>query len=250
MRRSALRWILSTLIVLGMLVIGFLLFSPALQIREVQIERVSPRLDIEHVQDVLAPLFNRHTVFLSKFEVLSALESAIPDLRSAEVSKVFPSLLKVRIELDPLVARLRILEPDAQNAKAFTGATVDFLTSEGLYIATTAVQDTQTFPEIVIVDWGVRPDPNTHMLQPLFLERMNAAELTLLRQFGQEVRERRVFLRAQEFHLALDDFVLWFDTKSPLDDQMSRYRLFLREEDISKVQQYIDLRVSDRVIYQ
>lgn len=250
MREHALRWLLSITVVVLLLVFGFVLFSPVLQVREIQVERKSPRLDVEQVQEALVPVFNKHLVFLPKFEVIALLENALPDIEDVSVTKVFPSTLRVSIELDPIVARLRILEPDEQNALTYSGATVDFLTDEGVYVATTSVQDIETLPEIVIVDWGVRPDPGTHLVDATLLERMNAAELTLLRQFGKEVVERRVFLRAQEFHVSLGDIALWFDTKSPLEDQLNRYRLFLREVDIREVRQYIDLRIADRVVYQ
>lgn len=249
-RHHALTWFLGGSLAVCLLVFGFVLFSPIIQVREIEVTRESPRLDIEDVQLALAPLFGRHLFFLSSYEVAPLLKENIPDVETISVSKLYPSTLHVNVKLHPLVARLRILEPDQEQALTLTGATVDFLTDAGMYIATTAAQDTETLPEIVIVDWGVRPDPGTRMLYPSFLERMNAAELTLLRQFGKEVTQRRVFLRAQEFHLNIGGIELWFDTRTPLETQLNRYRLFLREVDQTTVRQYIDLRIADRVVYQ
>lgn len=249
MRASAIKWILGGLVVFGLGVFGFILFSPVVQVREIQVTRESPRLDVEDVQKALAPMFGSHLFFLSSYEVSTLLKDHFPDIGEISVSKTYPSTLHVSISLHPLVARLRILEPDEQNVLSYTGATVDFLTDQGVYIATTAAREPETLPEIVVVDWGVRPDPKTLLIQPSLLERMNAAELTLLRQFGQEVSERRVFLRAQEFHLRIGTVSLWFDTKTPLDSQLNRYRVFLREVELSDVREYIDLRISDRVVY-
>lgn len=247
-RASAVRWTLFALIILGVLALGFVLFSPVIQVRQVQVTRLSPRLDIEDVQQTLAPTFGKHLFFLSSFEVATLLKEHIPDIDEVKIGKTYPSTLHVRIGLRPLVARLRILEPD-ENVVG-TGATIDFLTDQGIYVATTAAQDTATLPEIHIVDWGVRPDPGSKLIQPIFLERMNAAELTLLRQFGQEVTERTIFVRAQEFHMRIGRLELWFDIKSPLEDQLQRYRTFLREVNIDDVKDYIDLRIADRVVYQ
>lgn len=247
-RISFVRWTIAIAIITGCTVFGFILFSPILHVREIEVTRESPRLDIEHVQQSLAPMFDRHLFFLSSFDVAGLLDESIPDLDTVSVGKTYPSKLNVSIKLQPLVARLRIVEPDAQYAVS-TGATVDFLTENGIYIATTAAKDTETLPEITIVDWGVRPDPGTLLIDPSFLERMNAAELTILRQFGQEVQQRIMFLRAQEFHLATGNIELWFDLRSPLKEQIERYRLFLRQVDISDVQQYIDLRIEGRVVY-
>jgi len=158
--------------------------------------------------------------------------------------------LHVRIALQPLVARLRIIEPDDIDMPLGTGSTIDYVTEEGVYVTTTAAKDTQVLPEILIVDWGVRPVPGSLLIIPAFIERMNAAEIAFLRQFGQEVERRTVFVRAQEFHLRIGDRDLWFDLKSPLEDQLERYRTFLREVDIAETKDYVDLRVTDRVIYQ
>ena len=250
MRASAVKWSLALAIFAGLMVLGFLLFSPIIQVREIQVTRESPRLDIEDVQQALAPMFGKHLFFLSSYEVAALLQKNFLDIESITVQKTYPSTLHVGIELHPLVARLRILEPDEQNALSFTGSTVDFLTEEGVYIATTAAKDPETLPEVTIVDWGVRPDPKTELLDPAVMERMNAAEITLLRQFGQEVTERRVFLRANEFHLHIGSVELWFDMQSPLEMQLNRYRVFLREVSLDEVRQYIDLRISDRVVYQ
>ena len=247
----AFRTTLIAVVLLLLTVLGFILFSPIMHVRSIQVTRVSPRLDIEEVQDALSPMFGRHILFLSSFEIAGLLRDRIPDVRNVKTSKRYPSTLKVQIELDPLVARLHIQEPDAgDTAEIGTGTTIDFLTDTGMYIATLAARDVQTLPEIVVVDWGLRPEPDTRLLTTAFLERMKAAELTLLRQFGQEVERRTVYVRAQEFHLRVSNISLWFDLKSPLEDQLERYHTFLRDVSLEKVKQYIDLRLADRVVWQ
>ncbi|MBT4119605.1 MAG: hypothetical protein HOG89_03570 [Candidatus Peribacter sp.] len=248
-RDSAVRWTLVSLITLGVIAFGFLLFSPAIEVREITVSRLSPRLDIEEVQEALAPMFGRHLFFLSSFEIAGLLQDSIPDIDELSIGKTYPGVLHVKIALHPLVAKLNIEAPDSAGSSG-TGSSIDFLTSQGIYVATTAARDTETLPRISIVDWGVRPDPGTLLLQPTFFERMNAAELTLLRQFGQEVERRTVYLRAQEFHLLIEGKELWFDLRNPLEEQMERYRTFLKEIGFEEVKDYIDLRVADRVMYQ
>ena len=250
MRASALRWIVASVVLGSIGIFSFFLFSPIIQVREITVERLSPRLDIEEVQNTLSSLFGKHLFFLSSFEVAGLLEESIPDIASVTIDKEYVSTLNVRIALDPLVARLRILDPDTNPDAAGTGATIDFLTDEGIYIQTTAAKDTETLTEIQLVDWGVRPRPGTLLIQPAFIERINAAEIAFLRQFGKEVRRRTVFLRAQEFHLLVGETELWFDLKSPLADQLERYRTFLRAVGTEETYEYIDLRISNRIIYQ
>ena len=250
-RTSAPRIALITLIVVFLATVLVLLLSPVIQVREIQVTRLSPRLDVEEVQEALVPAFHRHLFFLSSFEIAGLLKERIPDISSVSIGKTYPSLLHVRIELHPLVARLHIADPEVgDHAEIGTGTTIDFLTDQGLYVATTAAKDIETLPEIVIVDWGVRPEPGVELLDTALLERMNAAELTLLRQFGQEIERRTVYLRAQEFHLRISGIELWFDLKSPLEEQLKRYRTFLKEISLENVKQYIDLRIGGRVVYQ
>ncbi len=248
-RASIVRWTLIGLIIIGLVAFGFLLFSPAIEVREIKVSRLSPRLDIEEVQESLTPIFGRHLFFLSSFEIAQLLHESIPDIDEISIGKTYPGILHVRIALHPLVAKLSIEDPDSTGGTG-TGTTIDFLTKQGIYVATTAARDTETLPQFSIVDWGVRPDPGVLLIQPTFLERMNAAELTLLRQFGQEVSQRTVYLRAQEFHLLVDGKELWFDLRNPLEEQMERYRTFLKEVGFETARDYIDLRIADRVMYQ
>jgi len=249
-RASAFRWTVISVLLGGIGVFSFFLFSPVIQVREIKVERLSPRLDVEEVQNALSSLFGKHLFFLSSFEVTSLLENSIPDIQSVTIGKQYASTLNVRIALDPLTARLRIIDPDTNPDAVGTGTTIDFLTDQGIYIQTTAAKDTETLPEIQLVDWGVRPSPGTLLIQPAFIERINAAEIAFLRQFGKDVRRRTIFLRAQEFHLRIDNTELWFDLKSPLADQLERYRTFLRAVGTEETYKYIDLRISNRIIYQ
>ncbi len=249
LRMSLTRWMAIGCAVLGALTVGFLLFSPIVEVREIQVTRESPRLDIEQVQQALAPIFGRRMLFLSSFEVMNLLKESLPDVSTITVRKIYPSILHVALSLHPLVAKLHITDPDAEQAVSGTGGTVDYLTDQGIYVVTVAAQNTETLPAITLVDWGVRPEPGTVLIDPFMLERMKAAELTLLRQFGQEVQERIIFVRSQEFHFRIAGRELWFDLRSTLKEHMDRYRIFLRDAGGS-ARTYIDLRVEDRVMFQ
>ena len=67
--------------------------------------------------------------------------------------------------------------------------------------------------------------------------------------FALSVPGRIVFLRAREFHLRTKAFDLWFDLRSPLAEHLARFKIFLASISKEEVEQYIDLRLSDRVVY-
>jgi len=249
-RRSFVQWLIIVGIGLILLACGLFAFSPIIQVRAIRIVRTDARLDIEEVQRTLAPLFSRHLFFLPEYEVKEMLLNNIPAVQEVKVSKIYPSQLFVRITLDPLVAQLHILDPDKAQEETGTGSTIDFLTAKGIYIVAPLLDVPKQLPTVHLVDWAVRPEPGTLLLLPSFLERIAQTERALSQQFGHDVRRRTVFLRAQEYHLRVESGKeLWFDLSSPLNQQLLRYRTFLRNVPADEVESIIDLRLTDRVIY-
>ncbi len=257
MRTFVLRFLLWFIIAGSALVVAVVLFSPIFQVREIGVSRKDARIDIEHVQRLLASLKKRHMLFLSSQEVLPLLRDGLPatkttpaqpgiaDLESVTVNKRYPSTLLVRLTLDPLIARLKI-------ASSTGGTTMaDFLTEKGVYVSYSPDQvgSGASLPLITIVDWKDPPAPFQRLLDPTFLIAMNQAEEAVREQFGQQVRSRTVYLRGQEFHFQTPEYALWFDIRSPLDMQLLRYRMFLQTVGKAAAKEYVDLRLSDRVVY-
>lgn len=243
-----------------LLVFGLLTFSPLLSVRQIRIARSDARIDVEHIERLLAPMFRRHLFFLSSQEVVSLLKDAVPDISAATVTKRYPSTLIVRLTLDPIIARLLIEEPrNARPAAPVRGSgsaapsptpSGEYLTSQGLYVTYTPsqVQGAPPMP-LRIVDWGARPVPWTSLIEPDYLLAMRETEKALLDQFGQEVIERTIFLRAREFHLRTKTITLWFDRRSTLEEHLRRYRIFLRTIGLDAAKEYVDLRLNDRIVY-
>lgn len=254
-RIRALRWLAVPLLaVAGILIIALLcslfLFSPWTKIQEIRVIRQDPRVDIATVQHALSPLFGRRMLLLSRADVLPLLEGTLPDLQEVTVDLVYPSRLVVRLTLDALIAQLQI---DDTALASQSGALLhDFLTEEGIYVQylPSQVRSRETLPIIHITDWGVRPLVGARLLPMNFLTKTRESEDTLRRDFGQEVTERLIFLRAREFHLRTAEWWLWFDTRTPLEDLFHRYRLFLQSVPRENVRKYVDLRITDRVVYQ
>lgn len=245
-----------------LLLIGLALFSPLLHIREVRVARSDPRIDAELVQQAVSPLIDEHLFFLSSQQVTDLLAQSVPDLRDAVVTKQYPSTLRIRVTLDPIIARLTIDDPDAPPATG-TGAAVgtgavstppgaDYLTSEGLYVTYFPSQVRVSSGELLdlrVIDWGVRPEPWKQLVEPQFLDVIRQAEAELRSQFGLEIRSREAYVRAREFHLLTPSYALWFDLRSPLSEQLQRYRLFIQNLGPEAAAEYIDLRLKDKIVY-
>ena len=241
-------WIGALVVGVVALTIGLLLFSPLLEIQEITVQRYNPRLDTESVQQVLAPLFSRHLFFLHSREVEQLLRANIADVKSVKTTKQYPSMLSVAIELDPLVAKLQIIDPDEEGDDTGTGAHIDFLTDHGVYIVS-LVPDVDDLPAVRLVDWGVRPNPGDALVNPAMLTRLWETETSLRHQFGHDISVRAIYLRSQEYHIQADGISLWFDMRSSLDEHLQRYRVFLQHVPREEVGEYIDLRLKDRVVH-
>lgn len=254
------------LIVAGLvcLMIGLAVFSPILEIREIKVQRTDPRIDIERIQQSLSDLFGEHLFFLSSQEVEAMLRTAVPDLADAQIRKEYPSTLSVRLTLVPLMARLEIEEPDepADAPETQTGAMATqtgalaapgshYLTTEGMYVIYNDAQvgSGSGLASIRIVDWGVRPAPWTELLQPELIVLMQKAEEEISREFNLPVQSRIVYVRAREFHLKMPAYTLWFDVRSPLEEQLQRYRLFLQTVPAGTAKEYVDLRLTGKIVY-
>lgn len=262
------RWSLLILTFAFLLLTGFIIFSPIIQVREIRVQRTEGRVDVASIQQALAPYFGRHLLFLPPAEIRDTIRATVPDLADVVIEKQYPSRLFLRVTVEPLIARLQIAGPVAATGSGTTQRSgsgsvttdapsdappeaprLDYLTERGIYIATAAAQSGSVLPIIRIVDWPVRPVPNTQLLSPDFLSQLQGAERALVQEFGQTIRSRTVLLRAQEFHLQTARLDHWFDLASPLADQLQRYRTFLRTVPAGEAKQYVDLRLKGRVVY-
>ncbi|MBP9750753.1 MAG: FtsQ-type POTRA domain-containing protein [Candidatus Peribacteraceae bacterium] len=250
LRKPLLRALWIALIALIPLAGVMVFFSPALRLNSIGIARSDLRIDIPTVQRALKPLMGERLFFVSSHEIQERLQGAVPDLQSVSISKGYPNRLSVQLTLDPIVARLRIESASAPAAESGTVLS-DYLTRSGIYVQYAAAQvpGVESVPELIVVDWAARPNVGTKPFDPRILERLPEAEHALSEQFGQAVQTRTIYVRAQEFHLQLKEFAVWFDLKSELEDQLKLYRIFLQTVPQKDVKEYVDLRLADRIVY-
>ena len=234
--------------------LGILLFSPILQVREIRIARNDPRVNILDAQENLASLFGQRLLFVSPQDLVAPLKKAQPDLQKAVVTKEFPSTLAITIVPHPIIAQLSIDDPSKKPApaKTATGAAAlgDYLTDNGMYVQyrQQQVESGAILLVLHVVDWGARPVPWTTVIDPTMLSTMHEVVLALSSQFGQKVTGRTVYLRAREFHLQVGSVMLWFDMKSTVAEQLDRYRLYLQSAN-GAAKEYVDLRLTDKIVY-
>lgn len=248
-------WIAIGAVLIILTIAGTLLFAPFFDVREMRVRRQDPRVDPEEIQETLSPLFKQRLVLVTRSQVASMLQEAYPDIVRVEIGKEYPSTLNVSVYLEPVIAEVKIIDAidtgtgSGSIAAGSLSSVYTYVTRKGMYVTSPIRLSGGPFPLLTLTDWGMRPDNRTAILRPAFLQAIFLARDTLLRDFGLESKNIKVYLRAQEFHITTNKATLWFDLRSPLNVQFQRFREFLKTLSLDQAKEYIDLRIADKIIY-
>ncbi len=248
-------WLLIGTTVVLLTTATILLFAPIFDVREIHVRRQDPRIDIEEIQQILTPLFKQRLLLITKGQVASMLQAEYPDIERVEIGKEYPSSLIVSMYLEPVVAAVTIEEP-LVNPSTQSGGTLAasgaymYVTKSGIFVAS-PIKLTSSLPieTLRVTDWGIRPQNRTRVISPSFLQMIFSARDILRTDFGLVVKDIVVYLRAREFHIRTNRVTLWFDLTSPLSIQFQHFREFLKNLPLNQVKEYIDLRVTDKIVY-
>lgn len=246
--------IVSSIIIIGF---GILIFSPLFDVKQIQVRRDDARLDSEEIQRTLAPLFHHRLFLVTRKQVETLLMAAFNDIDEVDVSKDYPSTLVVGLTLDPLIAKLEIA--GEEQVQLGSGAVMvaepvvshAYLTARGYVVLSAVVlEKNEELPQIKILDWGIRPEHRSFLLEPDFIEIFFDAREQMEQFFGSPVTAATIYVRGNEFHLQAQGKSFWFDATAPVDEQIERLRGFLKVTSLEQVKFYVDLRLTDKVVYQ
>jgi len=222
---------------------GVVFFSSWLTIDSISIITHENRLASKDVQPAVVNYIGEHLLFTQPREIKQNIQAMFPDVTTVTVEKNYPNHLTVSLTLEPLV--VEAFFEDGQGAS--TGKLL-WITESG-YITEAVSASGTALPKVLLTDWGVRPQPIEQIVEPELLTVLFESEKQLQGQFNQTAQQRTIYLRAKEVHLSLETYDLWFDLTTPMEDQLRRYRVLLANVNPDEITQYVDLRISDRVIY-
>ncbi len=248
------RWCVGAILLAGVALVAFCLLSPTLRLSRIRVQRQDLRVDLQEVQRVLRPLFGRHLLLFSGVEVEQLLRAAFPEIASVRAHVEYPGSLRLSFTMDPVVMRVAIHEPGEGEVSILSQrleedpSTQTYLTSQGLILEYPFPQG-ENLPFLRITDWATKPSHREHVLTVDQLATIERARDVLAHEFAHRVGVVTVYLRAREFHVQVDRRLLWFDFASPLEEQLQRYRTFLRTVPPEEALAYVDLRLHDRVVY-
>ncbi len=239
--------IISAGLIIGTIIV--LLLSPVFHVQQVQIRRQDARIDPEEIQTMLRPLFVKKLPLVTTNDVRELLASKISDIRDISIAKHYPSTLVVTLRTYPVVAHVILPTSSGTGTLSERNNTYSYITSQG-YIVTSALPLTKDpLPVLRIMDWSVAPAAGSQLLTPETIKIILNARNILRENYNLTAKEILVLLRAKEYHMNLDGKMLWLDLQSPLHLQLRRFQEFLKKTPLQKVTEYVDVRISDRVIY-
>jgi hypothetical protein len=255
-------WCVALVLLIIVAACVFFLFSPSFSVTSIQVSRQDRRVDVEEIQKLLRPYFGNHILFVSPLLLERNVLTEYPEVSSVKVRRNFPNELAVTLYMDPVVARLFIGEPDHTEANfadlvsegevIAPGTWYSYLTSKGVYLEYPFPLNAKVEEEVItlhLVDWAVKPTHRQTLLAEDVLNQIRGVRRILQESFGHAIGGITFYLRAQEFHVKTEGLVLWFDLSTPAVKQINRYREFLRTLTAESAEEYVDLRLHDRVVY-
>ncbi len=247
---------MALLVIIFVIGISVLLFSPTFDVRQITVRRQDPRVNPGTVQELLTPLFQERLVLVTQKQVQAYLEDEYPDLSAVTITKKYPSTLVVSVALKPVVAALLLgssegnaPETDIELTPQTASGMYAYITSTGLYEESLVPLSKQQLQTLVLTDWGIKPQPKDHILGSAYFSTILRARDALRRDFGLTEKSIILYLRANEFHIRTDRVTLWFDFSSPLSVQFGRLRELLKVVPFEQIKTYVDLRIANKVVY-
>ncbi len=260
--KSVRLWCIGITSLVLLILVPYFLFSPAFVISSMRVSRQDRRTDVEEIQELLKPYFGKHILFVSPLQLTRTIQSEYSEVSSAKVRRNFPNELSITLYMDPIVAEVIIGEPDdtesnykvdsEEEQEELSEMPYAYLTEQGVFLEYPFPFPGKAGEERVklhLVDWAVKPTHRQILLTPEALHEIINVKRILSQSFGHTIPSITLYLRAREFHVQTEETVLWFDLATPIVQQINRYRSFLSAISLDKVQEYIDLRLYDRVVY-
>lgn len=248
----------------------FFLFSPVFAVSSIRVSRQDRRIDVEEIQKQLATQFGKHILFVSPMLIARDLKMQYPEVSSVNVRRKYPNELHVFISMDKIAAEVILGEPDETESAISEISDAESIPEDGIYryVTGNGIYLEYPFPldrnngedrlKIHIVDWAAKPEHRQRLIESEMLQAMQSARAILIQSFGSSVPLITLYVRAKEFHVHTfhpgrpeghEKLILWFDLTNTILTQINRYRIFLKELPRGSAEEYVDLRLHDRVVY-
>ncbi len=156
--------VLLTLVILLMMgFIAFALLSPYFEIKKININRDTPHLNVEAVQEILDPFYGKNLILLRGEELKQELFDDFLEFRTIEIKEEWPDGLTISIALSPPAFTLF----DMQSAN------FSVVSADGVILS---AQPNDELPVLKIKDLKTPFTPGEKLIEKAWLEKVKNLE--------------------------------------------------------------------------
>lgn len=218
--------------------VAFALLSPYFHIKKITINRETVGVDVEAVQEILKPFYDKNLIFIDAENLKQILFHNFLDFRTIEVTEEWPDQLTITIKLSPPAFTL------------FDMATVNFVTISADGVILSAESNDQ-LPVIKIKGLTKPLVPGEKFIDTTSLEKIKKIEAGLLNQINIGIQEIILLPAAQEVHfISSRETALWFDLRVDIDEQLQKLKVGADRIGLhTKLLQHVDLRIPNQLFW-
>lgn len=225
-----------TLMMAGFII--FAIFSPYFEIKKININRDTPNLNIEAVQEILKQFYGENLIFLNKETLVQTLLDEFLEFRSIEITEEWPDNITISIKLSPPVFTLFNID----------SANFAVVSTDGVILSTTA---DDSLPVLKIKNIKKPFIPGEKIMEKEWLEKIQKIRGLLLGQTKITTKEIVFLPTAQEVHfITASNIALWFDLRTDIEQQIKKLELGANKIGLySKQLEHIDLRIPGQLFW-
>ena len=262
----------------------FLFFSSYFSVTNIEVVRKDFNINTAAIGNELNQYLGENIIFFQKSNIMNAIREKFPEFATVEVNKIFPHTIKVQLESYPIVANLRAyyILPKAETSVANTEdksmvkleeALQAAMTLEGGRPETTAKEELNPIEQKCLL---------SRIGQAIFDQEENLELLTIsVGNLDQPIEDREIVIPkeemdyifdsmryfnntfemqitsakylpiAREIHFKTDSNIwIWLSLEKDYKNQIDKLKTIYETAELNKEEiKYIDLRISEKVIY-
>lgn len=242
-------------------------FTGFFEIKKIEIKGNSDSVEDKNmVNEYLQKYLGKNIIMFSSMKHETTLEEKIPYIKNLNISRNWPDTLTATLETFPMIANLRVDQPD--------GSSQFYIVNELGFISTIGVSN-EELPTIVMDVTGTDFDLSMHpeesgtgevtdsnsltvhqeLIPQEMLETILKTKSDFEGKFNLQLLEVYYLKRAKELHLLTElEFYVWIDMTQDIDLQLAKLKKGLTKLNIYEDNiEYIDLRVTgqngEKIIY-
>ena len=223
---------------------GFIVFalgSPYFKLKNVNVNRNNPNIDIEVIQTQLESFYGENLLFLSKPDIEQSLRETFPEFETITITDKWPDTISISIDIAPAT----FLLVNKADATFYT------LTDKGVVLPSDTKEPESDLPSIELHQYPKPIQVRTSILAQDEIEFIQKTQEFVRTELKLTPKETKYLWAARELHIVVQEATeLWFDITHPVEEQTQRLLWALDEiKFYSRPPQHVDLRIPSQLYW-